>query len=211
MDEGENTMFAEQKKNQLIIVCTEKTRKYANYLIQLIGAKDDAEDQEVGIIDNSVEAVVWGEKDYKANLPTLKSSANILFIGSNKMIKDEAANMNEVFNSYGMQFKSLGHRAAMYVEDKVISKEDYEAFLDLCNKYQKAFEKVHLTFVDTANPVAKAIGLGISAINPISYTAAVAGLVKGVLNKGKVMDQQYTFLVLYSYLELLPKFLEDNE
>lgn len=204
-------MFAEQKKNQLIIVCTEKTRKYANYLIQLIGAKDDAEDQEVGIRDNSVEAVVWGEKDYKANLPTLKSSANILFIGSNKMIKDEAANMNEVFNSYGMQFKSLGHRAAMYVEDKVISKEDYEAFLDLCNKYQKAFEKVHLTFVDTANPVAKAIGLGISAINPISYTAAVAGLVKGVLNKGKVMDQQYTFLVLYSYLELLPKFLEDNE
>lgn len=211
MDEGENTMFAEQKKNQLIIVCTEKTRKYANYLIQLIGAKDDAEDQEVGIRDNSVEAVVWGEKDYKANLPTLKSSANILFIGSNKMIKDEAANMNEVFNSYGMQFKSLGHRAAMYVEDKVISKEDYEAFLDLCNKYQKAFEKVHLTFVDTANPVAKAIGLGISAINPISYTAAVAGLVKGVLNKRKVMDQQYTFLVLYSYLELLPKFLEDNE
>lgn len=211
MDEGENTMFAEQKKNQLIIVCTEKTRKYANYLIQLIGAKDDAEDQEVGIRDNSVEAVVWGEKDYKANLPTLKSSANILFIGSNKMIKDEAANMNEVFNSYGMQFKSLGHRAAMYVEEKVISKEDYEAFLDLCNKYQKAFEKVHLTFVDTANPVAKAIGLGISAINPISYTAAVAGLVKGILNKGKVMDQQYTFLVLYSYLELLPKFLEDNE
>ena len=211
MDEGENTMFAEQKKNQLIIVCTEKTRKYANYLIQLIGAKDDAEDQEVGIRDNSVEAVVWGEKDYKANLPTLKSSANILFIGSNKMIKDEAANMNEVFNSYGMQFKSLGHRAAMYVEDKVISKEDYEAFLDLCNKYQKAFEKVHLTFVDTANPVAKAIGLGISAINPISYTAAVAGLVKGVLNKRKVMEQQYTFLVLYSYLELLPKFLEDNE
>lgn len=204
-------MFAEQKKNQLIIVCTEKTRKYANYLIQLIGAKDDAEDQEVGIRDNSVEAVVWGEKDYKANLPTLKSSANILFIGSNKMIKDEAANMNEVFNSYGMQFKSLGHRAAMYVEEKVISKEDYEAFLDLCNKYQKAFEKVHLTFVDTANPVAKAIGLGISAINPISYTAAVAGLVKGILNKGKVMDQQYTFLVLYSYLELLPKFLEDNE
>ena len=204
-------MFAEQKKNQLIIVCTEKTRKYANYLIQLIGAKDDAEDQEVGIRDNSVEAVVWGEKDYKANLPTLKSSANILFIGSNKMIKDEAANMNEVFNSYGMQFKSLGHRAAMYVEDKVISKEDYEAFLDLCNKYQNAFEKVHLTFVDTANPVAKAIGLGISAINPISYTAAVAGLVKGILNKGKVMDQQYTFLVLYSYLELLPKFLEDNE
>lgn len=204
-------MFAEQKKNQLIIVCTEKTRKYANYMVQLIGAKDDAEDQEVGIRDNSVEAVVWGEKDYKANLPTLKSSANILFIGSNKMIKDEAANMNEVFNSYGMQFKSLGHRAAMYVEDKVISKEDYEAFLNLCNKYQKAFEKVHLTFVDTANPVAKAIGLGISAINPISYTAAVAGLVKGVLNKGKVMDQQYTFLVLYSYLELLPKFLEDNE
>lgn len=204
-------MFAEQKKTSLIIVCTEKTRKYANYLIQLIGMKDDTDDKTVGLKDGSVEAAVWGEKDYKANMSTLISSANILFIGSNKMIKDEAANMNEVFGSYGMQFKSLGHRAVMHVEDKLLSKEDYEAFIDLCNKYQKSFEKVHLTFVDTANPVAKAIGLGISTINPISCTAAIAGLVKGVLNKGKVMDQQFTFLVLYSYLELLPKFLEDNE
>ena len=127
-------MFAEQKKTSLIIVCTEKTQKYANYLIQLIGMKDDTDDKTVGLKDGSVEAAVWSEKVYKTNLPKIKSSENILFIGSNKMIKDEAANMNEVFNSYGMQFKSLGHRAVMYVEDKLLSKEDYDAFIDLCNK-----------------------------------------------------------------------------
>lgn len=203
-------MFAEQKKTQLIIVCTEKTRKYANYLIQLIGMKDDTDDNTVGLKDGSVEAAIWDEKHYKDNLHKFNPYINILFIGSNKMIKDEAANMDEVFNSYGMKFKSLGHRAAMYVEDKLLSKEDYEAFIDLCNKYKKSIEKAHITYADTVNPVAKAIGFGISTINPISCTAAVAGLVKGVLNKGKVMDQQFTFLVLYSYLELLPKFLEDN-
>ena len=97
-------MFGEQKKAQLIIVCTEKTRKYANYLVQLIGAKDDTNDATTGIKDGSVEAVVWGEKDYKANLATLKSSANIVFIGNDKMIKDEIANMNEVYDAYGMKF-----------------------------------------------------------------------------------------------------------
>lgn len=200
-------MFAGQKKTSLIIVCTEKTKKYANYLIQLIGMKDDTDDKIVGLKDGSVEAAVWNEKEYKANLPKIKSSENILFIGSNKMMKDEAANMDEIFNSYGMRFKSLGHRAVMYVEDKLLKKRDYEAFIDLCNKYQKSFEKVHLNFVNTANPIVKWVGV----FAPIVYPAAIYGLVSGTRAKGKIMDQQFTFLVLYSYLELLPKFLEDNE
>lgn len=203
-------MFGEQKKAQLIIVCTEKTRKHANYLVQLIGAKDDTNDATTGIKDGSVEAVVWGEKDYKANLATLKSSANIVFIGNDKMIKDEIANMNEVYDAYGMKFKSLGHRAALYVEDKSLSEEDYDAFLELSNKYQKAFEKVHFSLVEAAPPVAKVLGIGLGVISPIASSVAVAGLVKGAWNKMKVMEQQFTFLTLYSYLELLPKFLEDN-
>ena len=200
-------MFTDQKKKQLIIVCTEKTRKYANYLIQLIGMKDDTDGQTTGIKDDSVEAAIWSEKDYKANLPTIKSSTNILFIGSNKMIKDEAANMDKIFDSYGMQFKSLGHRAVMYVEDKILSKEDYDAFIDLCSKYQKSFKKVHLDFVNTANPILKTIGV----FAPVIYPAAIYGLVSGARAKGKIMDQQFTFLMLYSYMELLPKFLEDNQ
>ena len=200
-------MFAGEKKTQLIVVCTEKTRKYANYLIQLIGMKDDTDDQTTGIKDSSVEAAIWSEKDYKANLPTIKSSTNILFIGSNKMIKDETANMDKIFDSYGMQFKSLGHRAVMYVDDKLLSKEDYDAFINLCSKYQKSFEKVHLNSVNTANPILKALGV----FAPEVYPAAIYGLVSGPRTKGKIMDQQFTFLMLYSYMELLPKFLEDNQ
>ena len=200
-------MFAGEKKTQLIVVCTEKARKYADYLIQLIGMKDDTDDQTTGIKDDSVEAAIWSKKDYKANLPTIKSSTNILFIGSNKMIQDQAANMDKIFDSYGMQFKSLGHRAVMYVDDKLLSKEDYDAFIDLCSKYQKSFEKVHLNSVNTANPILKALGV----FAPVVYPTAIYGLVSGGRAKGKIMDQQFTFLMLYSYMELLPKFLEDNQ
>ena len=200
-------MFAGEKKTQLIVVCTEKARKYADYLIQLIGMKDDTDDQTTGIKDDSVEAAIWSKKDYKANLPTIKSSTNILFIGSNKMIQDQAANMDKIFDSYGMQFKSLGHRAVMYVDDKLLSKEDYDAFIDLCSKYQKSFEKVHLNSVNTANPILKALGV----FAPVVYPTAIYGLVSGARAKGKIMDQQFTFLMLYSYMELLPKFLEDNQ
>ena len=49
-------MFGNGAKTEtpLIIVCDEKDMVYANYLIQLIGQKDDAGDSVVGIADDSV-------------------------------------------------------------------------------------------------------------------------------------------------------------
>lgn len=49
----------------LIIVCDDKNMVYANYLIQLIGQKDDAGDSIVGVEDDSVSAAIYTVKNYK--------------------------------------------------------------------------------------------------------------------------------------------------
>ena len=43
---------------KLIIVCTDDTREYGDYLMQLISLKDDTQDNAVGLKDGSVEAVL---------------------------------------------------------------------------------------------------------------------------------------------------------
>ena len=66
-------MFGDgMQKNELplIIVCDDKDMVYANYLIQLIGQKDDAGDSIVGVEDDSVSAAIYTVKNYKDNLPT---------------------------------------------------------------------------------------------------------------------------------------------
>lgn len=65
-------MFGDgMQKNELplIIVCDDKDMVYANYLIQLIGQKDDAGDSIVGVEDDSVSAAIYTVKNYKDNLP----------------------------------------------------------------------------------------------------------------------------------------------
>ena len=55
-------MFGDgMQKNELplIIVCDDKDMVYANYLIQLIGQKDDAGDSIVGVEDDSVSAAIY--------------------------------------------------------------------------------------------------------------------------------------------------------
>ena len=197
-------MFSENRVTKLIIVCTEATRKYGTYLMQLVGSKDDKENQVVGLKDGSVEAVLWSEKDYKINQPTLPSSSHVLFIGDSKLIITESSNMNVAFNKFGMHFASLGTRAVIDIDKKILKKAEYDKFILLCSTYEKKFEKVKLNFVNTANAAVKWIGV----FAPVVYPAAIYGLISGKGARNKVNDQQYTFLTLYTYMEMLPKFLE---
>ena len=77
-------MFGSPMQSQelpMIIVADEKDMVYANYLIQLIGQKDDAGDSIVGIEDDSLSAAIYTPKIYKDNLSQIPSSQHILFIG----------------------------------------------------------------------------------------------------------------------------------
>lgn len=200
-------VFAENKITKLIIVCTEETRKYGAYLMQLVGSKDDKEGTAVGLKDGSVEAVLWSEKDYKANLPTLPSSCYILFLGDSKLIKTESTNMNISFNKYGMRFASLGTRAAIYIDKKILKEVEYDEFITLCSMYEKKFDKVKRNFVNTLNMPAKLAVFAPGIFAPVVYPAAIY-VISNQVARNKINDQQYTFLTLYTYMEMLAKFLE---
>lgn len=86
-------MFGDgMQKNELplIIVCDDKDMVYANYLIQLIGQKDDAGDSIVGVEDDSVSAAIYTVKNYKDNLPQIPSTQHILLLGRQALPRNRA-------------------------------------------------------------------------------------------------------------------------
>ena len=101
----------------LIIVCDDKNMVYANYLIQLIGQKDDAGDSIVGVEDDSVSAAIYTVKNYKDNLPQIPSTQHILFIGQTSVAKEQSKTIPDAFNKLGMHYGWLGKRAVLYVDD----------------------------------------------------------------------------------------------
>ena len=58
----------EEPQKTLIIVCDEKENSFANYLIQLIGKKNDNN------IDLNVNAALYNTKTYRDNLGQIPSS-----------------------------------------------------------------------------------------------------------------------------------------
>ena len=133
-------MFEKQVK-KLIIVTDEKNKPYANYLMALISAKDDKEGEIVGIADGSVEAVVWSEKNFADNEPTLSSSAHVLFLGDTKLSKSQRGGLNIKFDDFGLKYGWLGKRAVMYVDHVITSVVVYNRFYDYACKYQENFTK----------------------------------------------------------------------
>ena len=129
-------------KTKLIIVCDEKTEQYANYLRQLISTNDDKDGEVKGVVDGSVEAAVWLDKEYMANKATISSSEHILFIGDNKVSKSETSSMVIKFNKFGMKYGWLGKRAMMQVEDEKLSQEVYDDFINYCLGYEAEFKKI---------------------------------------------------------------------
>ena len=109
---------SKNEKKELIIVCDESLMEYANYLMALISQNNDK--------DGTVSAAIWPPKVYKDTLPKITSNTHILFIGSFKEAKEQRKNVNSKFNEYGMHFGWLGKRAVMYVDDKMLEKEEYD-------------------------------------------------------------------------------------
>lgn len=113
-------MFGNTLQNQelpMIIVADEKDMVYANYLIQLIGQKDDAGGSIVGIEDDSLSAAIYTPKIYKDNLSQIPSSQHILFIGDTKEAVEQRKTISDKFDKLGMHYGWLGKRAVLYVDD----------------------------------------------------------------------------------------------
>lgn len=207
---------SKNEKKELIIVCDESLMEYANYLMALIGQNDDKDEQIVGTKDGTVSAAIWTPKTYKDTLPKITSNTHILFIGSFKEAKEQRKNVNSKFNKYGMHFGWLGKRAVMYVDDKMLKKDEYDHFLKFSKNYQEEFEK---TTVNIANKLLGAVGLGAGVISSAAISSpiivgtaglafGVCGLISGTIAHKKIKDQQYRCLTMALYHDGLQKFLE---
>ena len=110
-----------KKMKKIIIVCNKATMKYGNYLRQLISANDEGEENDVEY--ESCDESVWDIKHYTDNMANIAISTYFIFIGENKVSKDEIHSMQIKFNQYGMVYGWRGKRAVVIV-DKVLSDQD---------------------------------------------------------------------------------------
>ena len=193
-------------QTNLIIVCNEKMMDYANFLIQLVGQNDDAEEVR-GVRDNSLVAAIWTEKQYKDSLANITSDTHILFIGDSKLVQSQAQNIKVKFEKYGMKYGWLGKRAVMVVENKMLSAAEYADFLVFAQDYDKKFKEeatltwenyFPLTTVNTNNSIEVFIDV----------LATGASWVSAYFKKGKIAKQQYQCLTMVLYLDGLQQFLE---
>lgn len=192
----------------LIIVCDEKDMAYANYLIQLIGQKDDVGDSITGIADDSVSAAIYTSKTYKDNLPQIPSTQHIIFVGRSPLVKEQRKTISEQFNKLGMHYGWLGKRAVLYVDDiasEWLKLKDHKAHYTEFWQYSKEQGVVH---TDALVEYAKKLsGSFVDKIMPV-----VVGAPKMLIERNKAIEevktQQYRTLIKVFYEEGLRLFME---
>ena len=206
-------MFGNPMQSQelpMIIVVDEKDMPFANYLIQLIGQKDDAGDSIVGIEDDSLSAAIYTPKNYKDSLPQIPSSQHILFIGQFKEAKEQSKTIPDKFSKMGMHYGWLGKRAVLYVDDTTSEwlklKDKKEKYTEFWN-YSK---ERGMTHTDALAEYAGKVG---------SWKTGVVAAVNVGLGAGKVLvdrtktinevkAQQYRTLIKVFYEDGLRSFVE---
>lgn len=204
-------MFENNFQNEatpLIIVCDEKDMVYANYLIQLIGQKDDAGDSVVGIADESVSAAIYTTKTYKDNLPQIPSTQHIIFVGRSPLVKEQGKTISDQFNKLGMHYGWLGKRAVLYVDDiagEWLKLKDDKAHYTEFWQYSKEHGMVH---TDALAEFAKKLsGSIVDKIMPV-----VVGAPKMLIERNKTIEevkaQQYRTLIKVFYEDGLRLFME---
>lgn len=213
MTKGDFSLFENNSQNAaipLIIVCDEKDMVYANYLIQLIGQKDDAGDSIVGIADDSVSAAIYTTKTYKDNLPQIPSTQHIIFVGRSPLVKEQSKTIVDKYSKMGMHYGWLGKRAVLYVEDIASDwlklKDDKSHYTEFW-QYSKERGMVH---TDALAEYAKAVGNWKTGVAALVHVGIGAG--KVAIDRTKTIDevkaQQYRTLVKVFYEDGLRLFME---
>lgn len=194
----------------LIIVCDDKEITYANYLIQLIGQKDDTGDSVVGVADDSVSAAIFTTKQYKDNLADLPSSQHILFIGQSDAAKEQCKTVPDKFGKMGMHYGWLGKRAVLYVDDSTAEwlklKDKKVKYTDFWN-YSK---ERGINHPDALAEYARKVGswkIGVIAAVNVGFGAGKV-LIDRTKTINEVKAQQYRTLVKVFYEDGLKSFVE---
>lgn len=206
-------MFDQQAaKTKLVIVHSENTAAFANYLQMLITTNKDQDSVKVGPADKTIETTVWSDKDYAAQKPTLSNQDHILFIGRSKILSEEAYGMTKKFDNYGMQYGWLGKHAYMKVSEERFTKNMLDSYIEFAKKYDP-----ELTFENIFGPEAQNEWRKRNKTHALLEKGAIIGFFGSIgsqvlLERKKQMSlfrsSQYRVLTLAFYKEGLTNFLE---
>jgi hypothetical protein len=179
------------KKNCIIVYGNEETVP-ANLLAALIGEKGE------------YTVVLWDEKVYKDSMYKVTSDQEIIFIGETKAAKNIIPNIKFEYEISGMKYGWLGNRAVIYVEKRLLSKEEFEIF-----KTDYEVQDNLLQQFSEGSPLEK-IGLGVAAIiaGPIMGIGVLAG---GLSMKRcqEIRKSQFDCVIKAFFNDGLAKFLEE--
>lgn len=175
---------------KMIIVCSDKRRKYGDYLAQLISSVSNKEDSDLA----GTSVVVWSLNDYKSNSAQLSSDQYILFIGNDKMIKEKRTHMKLQYDKYNMKYGWLGRQASLNV-GYTLSLKEYSSF----QKYYKDLAGEESSN-DSINLLTPMLVAGPLLISPILVDASY---------KNEVRDQLYSCLTYVFFTKGLKEFLAD--
>ena len=196
---------------KLIIVCEKNTKKFGDYLSQLVSMDDDTDDAIVGVKDGSVATQVWLENEnYQSNEQTTSSEQYILFIGNSKELKAKREFMNVDFSEYGMKYGSLGKQAFIAV-DEVVKHKEYQNFYEYAKNYAKNIDEViKLRPLKTGEKVGAVVGgtaVALFAPGAILGPLVAIPLVLYAKKSKEIKEQMYGCAVAKFYLDYLSDFL----
>ena len=198
-------MFGINKK-KLIIVCDKNTEMHANYLYQLISSS--VEREIIGIEDGKIDAVVWEEKHYISNKPTINIDNYVLFIGENNSSKKEIKTMGVKYNKFGMQFGWRGKHGMLIVNDSEEQSENDEFEEYVQNKLgEYKFEKCELNGGKEILVNEKI--LVVTSILGAPLALGADSILKNKEQKYVEKNKKYNFLITIFFKEGLSKFMEE--
>ncbi|KAF5072552.1 hypothetical protein DSECCO2_200310 [anaerobic digester metagenome] len=197
------------KKNCIIVYGNEE-RVPANLLVGLIGEKGE------------YTVALWDEKVYEDSLSKITSDTEIIFIGETKAAKNIIPNIKFEYENTGMKYGWLGNRAVVYVEKRLLSKEEFDylktEFKEEDNPFA-IFNDATIKKEESINAASELLGVANQAITPPIGAAKVFGLAKSmaldvanssglILRSQEIRKIQYDCVVKEFFEDGLAKFLE---
>ena len=179
---------------------------HANYLYQLISSS--VEREIIGIEDGKIDAVVWEEKHYISNKPTINIDNYVLFIGENNSSKKEIKTIGVKYNKFGMQFGWRGKHGMLIVNDSEEQSENDEFEEYVQSKLgEYKFEKCELNGGKEILVNEKI--LVVTSILGAPLALGAASILKNKEQKYVEKNKKYNFLITIFFKEGLSKFMEE--
>ncbi len=183
-----------EEKNVIIVTESNKEIKKIGHMVMNLLSQFD-----------NIKAVIWEEKYYISNEPTIPSTQPIIFIGETQTAKLFIDTIEWNYNELNMKYGWIGNRAILYVQKKDLSEAE-------CNQFKKStklqdekikdgtfFKKINNISdkISNADIKIKIAGLIIGSfiMSPVVLGVTLFSFIKGGVDSAKIRKEQYTFLV----------------